>query len=111
MSVEEESASLLEPRKIPTGSSASISLELQELMPFTSKVDYKVLDVAVRYCRLTNGYETSAIKTPELDFGRWLVNTLYERKRLNDEKGWSFLIRRLRENNDIYVNVSNAYYK
>lgn len=95
---------MLGPRKIPTGSSASISLELQELMPFTSKIDYKALDVAVRYCRLTNGYETSAIKTPELDFGKWLVNMLYERKRLNDEKGWNSLIRRLMMDNATAAN-------
>lgn len=86
---------MLDPKKPPTGSSASISLELQGLMPFTSQVDLKALDVAVRYCKLTDSYETSAIKTPELDFGSWLVKTLYERKTLDENGGWGSMIGRL----------------
>lgn len=58
-------------------------------MPFTSKVDYKALDVAVRYCKLTDSYDKSQIKNGELEFGKWLVNLLYERKKLDETGTWN----------------------
>lgn len=106
MTADEALNSLLEPKKLPSGSSASISLELQELMPFTSKVDYKALDVAVRYCKLTDSYDKSQIKTGELEFGKWLVSLLYERKKLNDTDTWGGKIGVLLQEPTVYSHRS-----
>ena len=78
--------SLSEVRSYPIGSIEHLSEELQTLMPFTSKIDFDCLNAAIRYARIAKGYEKSRVKSPELEFGKWLVEMLYEKRRL-DEAG------------------------
>lgn len=78
--------SLSEVKSYPIGSIEHLSEELQTMMPFSSKIDFDCLNAALRYARLAKGYEKSRVKSPELEFGKWLVEMLYEKRRL-DEAG------------------------
>lgn len=66
-------------------------------MPFVSPTDFKVLDVSVRYCKLSRDYEKSNIKTGELDFGKWLVELLYKRQRMEFNKDLSDVIEEVKK--------------
>lgn len=87
MIVESETLFLSELGPSPTGSKEQFVEELRGMMPFTSDQDYKALSACIQYFNLLNKDKDCEflLKKPEYQFGKWLVKTLYEKKRMEEE--------------------------
>ena len=100
MIVETESLFSSELNLSHIGSKEQFVNELRAMMPISSDIDYKALNCCIHYYNLKDK-ETTGNKflerKPEYQFGKWLVETLYEKKKATDSGKLDLIVSRLME--------------